>query len=86
MYAVVQDGCAIFGVGRTRRSAIADARKWTDNLEPSEIYDMPSSGAVLGEFYVAPCTKALAERVLISGGQIKYATRNDGTLCLPSEV
>lgn len=82
MYAVVQDGYAVFGIGDTKADAIADAIAWgcTENLS-----DLPSRANAIGDFYIAPCTEALAKAVQTDGGDITFWRRADGVVCLPDE-
>lgn len=58
MYAVVQDGYAIFGVGSTAEAAVADAREWVS--DPDTLDDLPDRPRFSGDMYLAPCTSATA--------------------------
>lgn len=74
-HVVFQSGAAIYGVGRTRKSAIADARKWGAT---GEIRDFPSDGSTtIGYLYIAPCTDALYSAVRKHGGDIGYSACAD---------
>lgn len=82
MFAIVQDGVAIHGIGATKAEAIADAIAWGCTADLS---DLPRRALALGDFYLAPCTEALAEAVRTDGGDITFWLRVDGVVCLPDE-
>lgn len=69
MYALIQTGYAIFGVGETVDAARADAAPWLDddtdvNAVPA-FDNLPAMFArtVYGDLAVVPCSTALAEYV-----------------------
>jgi hypothetical protein len=66
IYAVIQEGYAIFGIGTTQAEAISDAEQWTD--KPFNI--VPYNQATDGDFFVVECTPELAKAV--SRGVITY--------------
>lgn len=82
-YAVIQDGYAVFGTGNTKEEAINDARQWVDN--PDALDDLKDRPSNVGAFYITDCTEALVAEVEKHGGNIRLATKRDGTACLPSE-
>ena len=82
MYAIVQKGYAIFGIGATRDEAIDDAREW---LEEPFGDDIPNHTGVIGDMFCARCTQALADAVRNRGGAIAWSEKSDGILCLPVE-
>lgn len=72
MYAVIQHGTAIYGIGYTRNSAIEDSRQWVDN--PDEIQDeiVDYYNANYGDMICIECSEALAWKVKDIGGAIDF--------------
>ena len=74
MYAVIQLGAAIFGIGETDQEALADAAQWLD--DGFEIVD--SCNAKEGELICEPCTERLADAVEQVGCDIKFCVNDNG--------
>ena len=79
MYAVVQQGCAFFGVGKTIEEALTDAAQWAD--DPIEL----GQDGVVDDMVMKRVTPRLAEAVIRDGGQLDYVELTDGTLDLARE-
>lgn len=89
MFALIQSGYAIFGVGETVEDARADAAQWLDGGT-----DAASEAAVErglhgkfredGALVIVPCSNALAAHVR-EHGTTTYS-ECDGKICLPAET
>jgi hypothetical protein len=77
MYAVYQEGFAIYGVGHTRDDAIADAVEWladgVDSLE-GDLKELSYGNIVQGDMVIGECTPELYELVKNTGGDCNYTT------------
>lgn len=85
MYAMIQCGCAVFGLGATAEAAIEDAREALPDLRADEVsarYD-----AVDGRMYVVPCTDRLAAAVERDGKTafVVYGRGIDAVADLPDD-
>ena len=72
MYAVLQIGHDVYGVGKTPNEAIRDAAEWLDQLG----WPVPLSAAVYGDVVVVPCSARFAARYQEDGGGFGYALVN----------
>lgn len=78
-YALIQNGYAIFGVGNTEDEACENAREWLEN--PDEAIARAKENEIVapyGEFFIAPITDELAEKVEIVGGDVTFFPNDDG--------
>lgn len=74
MFAVYQQGFAIFGVGETEQAALVDAQEWADG--PISL----GTPGVPGDMVVMPCTDDLAEMVPRWGGDLPVQEDDQGRL------
>lgn len=74
MYAVVQWGVAILGIGKTIEVAISDAEdSYNEKFSEEEIEELKNDGSIMnGQLLVFRCTEALYNEVLSRGGDIPY--------------
>jgi hypothetical protein len=79
MYAVIQQGGAVFGVGNTIEEALTDAAEWSDDT-----IELGQEG-VVDDMVLKRVTPRLAEAVIRDGGQVEYVELTDGTLDLEME-
>lgn len=86
MYAVIQHGHAVYGVGSTRDAAIREAAKWLKGgLQEAETAAEPIGSLVFGKLYVMPCSKALHDAVAVAGDCRSVAIKG-GQAFLPHEL
>lgn len=69
-YCVFEYGSAIYGVGKTKESAIKNAKEYLSN--DSYIPDFCGYNMTYGNVYVIRCSKRLYDKVIINGGIIGY--------------
>ena len=84
-YAVISLAVCAYGVGRSRREALLEARKFI-NREIA-LADLPAFGAgshPFGELSVARCSEGFADRVRLRGGAscTPFAVDNDGVFVI----
>lgn len=79
-------GGPIYGLGEDEDVAKADARQWLDPDTSLDEIDWAGRRVISDGLHLAKATAALAAAVLDHGGDIAYARRVDGTLCLPEET
>jgi hypothetical protein len=77
----------VLGIGRSMGEARDDAKQWFD--EDTGIIQLTSTddlkGRVVGDSAIAPCTKALYDKVKSDGKVCDIATKN-GIVCIKSEL
>lgn len=69
-FAMIQYGHAILGVGDTVNAARRDAEEWTDGIgHDVNVRIIPGFDRemIIGNYYVVPCTKALADECVQNG-------------------
>jgi len=71
MYAVIQIGYAVYGIGSTITEAINNANEWMDgDVEISEF--ISNNSHAVGDIVVLRCSEALANAIAEKGGDIAY--------------
>ncbi len=77
----------VLGIGRSMEEARNDAKQWFDN--DTGIIQLTSTddlkGRVVGDSAIAPCSKALYEKVK-SDGKVCDIAKKNGIVCLNSEL
>jgi len=81
MYAVLQIGHAVYGVGETPDDAVRDAAEWLE--QPWEV--VPLREAVYGDLVIVPCSERFAARYEECGGDFRFEIV-DGEAYLPDEL
>lgn len=84
MYAVVQLGHAVFGVGETQADAIRDAGAVLREFGSEDWKIVSLRAAVDGDLVVVPCTERFADEFREHGGAFTFDVR-DGEARLPDE-
>ena len=74
MYAIFQQGFAIFGTGHTVEEALTDAEQWSDGK-----ITLGNKG-VHGDFIAIPCTDNLVKKVADDGGEVAVWVNDAGEL------
>ena len=83
--AVYQYGYAIFGVGKTEEEAIEDAKQYTD-YDEEWWTDIDYSSKIDGKMILIDISRALYEKVMKSGGDVKIERDEDDVYKLPEEI
>ena len=79
MYVVIQKGVCIFGTGKTKEEAVADAKEWLDRDAPEQDWDVEDFPSYCesdhGDLVLVPATPDLVLRVQDEGGDVAYVVR-----------
>lgn len=85
MFAVIQHGHTVYGVGASKEAAIRNAAEWLEGgLQEAESAAEPCGSLMFGKLYVMPCSKALHDAVAVAGDCRSIAIKG-GLAFLPHE-
>jgi len=82
---VVQDGYAVFGVGRSVADAIADAKQWVDDPDVLEAEIAGGESGRDGDMIMMDCSKKYYEAVRAGADYDGYLEDENGCVITPEE-